>query len=125
MAPIDFDGFDALTFDCYGTLIDWESGLLTAFRTILGPRGVAVDDLDLVSARHGSGADAARHVAGADDRDLHRSPPSWSRIESYRCRAAMISWMCASAHSRIARSGSHRVSPSRVSEYSTLGGISA
>jgi 2-haloacid dehalogenase len=49
MAPIDFDGFDALTFDCYGTLIDWESGLLTAFRTILGPRGVAVDDEDLLA----------------------------------------------------------------------------
>jgi 2-haloacid dehalogenase len=27
---IDFDAFDALTFDCYGTLIDWESGLLAA-----------------------------------------------------------------------------------------------
>jgi 2-haloacid dehalogenase len=27
---IDFDAFDALTFDCYGTLIDWETGLREA-----------------------------------------------------------------------------------------------
>ena len=29
---IDFDAFDALTFDCYGTLIDWETGILAALR---------------------------------------------------------------------------------------------
>ena len=28
----DFGRFDALTFDCYGTLIDWEAGLLAALR---------------------------------------------------------------------------------------------
>src|SRR3954451_23189699 len=33
---IDFDAFDALTFDCYGTLIDWETGLLNALRPIVG-----------------------------------------------------------------------------------------
>ena len=27
--------FDALTFDCYGTLIDWEAGLLAALRPLL------------------------------------------------------------------------------------------
>ena len=27
---IEFDGFEALTFDCYGTLIDWERGILAA-----------------------------------------------------------------------------------------------
>jgi 2-haloacid dehalogenase len=30
---LDYRAFDALTFDCYGTLIDWETGILTA----LGP----------------------------------------------------------------------------------------
>ena len=30
----DFDAFDALTFDCYGTLIDWETGLLTALHAV-------------------------------------------------------------------------------------------
>ena len=35
----DFGRFDALTFDCYGTLIDWETGLSTALRALLEPRG--------------------------------------------------------------------------------------
>jgi 2-haloacid dehalogenase len=29
-ARMDYSAFDALTFDCYGTLIDWETGLLDA-----------------------------------------------------------------------------------------------
>ena len=29
---LDFGRFEALTFDCYGTLIDWESGILAALR---------------------------------------------------------------------------------------------
>jgi 2-haloacid dehalogenase len=33
--PLDFDRYDALTFDCYGTLIDWESGILAALRPVL------------------------------------------------------------------------------------------
>jgi 2-haloacid dehalogenase len=33
----DFGRFDALTFDCYGTLIDWEAGLSAALRALLGP----------------------------------------------------------------------------------------
>src|SRR4051812_422870 len=27
---MDYGAFDALTFDCYGTLIDWERGILAA-----------------------------------------------------------------------------------------------
>ncbi len=33
---IDFEAFDALTFDCYGTLIDWETGILRALGDLLG-----------------------------------------------------------------------------------------
>ena len=29
-AGVDFDRFEVLTFDCYGTLIDWETGLVAA-----------------------------------------------------------------------------------------------
>jgi 2-haloacid dehalogenase len=32
---LDWARFAALTFDCYGTLIDWESGLLAALRPVL------------------------------------------------------------------------------------------
>jgi 2-haloacid dehalogenase len=44
MTHLEFRDFDALTFDCYGTLIDWESGIVTALRAVLEPRGVAADD---------------------------------------------------------------------------------
>ena len=33
--PIDFGRYEVLTFDCYGTLIDWETGLLEALRRAL------------------------------------------------------------------------------------------
>ena len=36
---MDFSRFAALTFDCYGTLIDWESGLLAALRPLLRAHG--------------------------------------------------------------------------------------
>ena len=39
-----FDRFEALTFDCYGTLIDWERGLLDAFAPLLRRHAIAVPD---------------------------------------------------------------------------------
>jgi 2-haloacid dehalogenase len=41
---LNFLSFKALTFDCYGTLIDWESGLLAALRPVLRRHGAACDD---------------------------------------------------------------------------------
>ena len=38
MSSLELDRFDALTFDCFGTLIDWERGLLDALRPC-SPRG--------------------------------------------------------------------------------------
>ncbi len=32
---LSFSQFDCLTFDCYGTLIDWEAGILSALKPIL------------------------------------------------------------------------------------------
>lgn len=37
---IHFEAFDALTFDCYGTLIDWERGILDGLRPLLRHHGV-------------------------------------------------------------------------------------
>ncbi len=42
--------FDALTFDCYGTLIDWESGIAAALRTWAEGRGIEADDNALLEA---------------------------------------------------------------------------
>jgi 2-haloacid dehalogenase len=42
---IDYGAFEALTFDCYGTLIDWETGILAGLRAALAPHDVdAADD---------------------------------------------------------------------------------
>ena len=40
---IPFEHFTHLTFDCYGTLIDWETGILAAVMPVLARRGVAVE----------------------------------------------------------------------------------
>ena len=48
MAGLDFDRFDVLTFDCYGTLIDWETGLLAALRPVLERAGVEASDEELL-----------------------------------------------------------------------------
>ena len=45
---VDFDDFRVITFDCYGTLVDWETGILGALRPILEQHGVTVDDRTLL-----------------------------------------------------------------------------
>jgi 2-haloacid dehalogenase len=35
---------ELLTFDCYGTLIDWESGILAALKPVLSKNGVEISD---------------------------------------------------------------------------------
>jgi 2-haloacid dehalogenase len=48
MPDLDYRAFDALTFDCYGTLIDWEAGILAGIRATLDPRGVGPRDDELL-----------------------------------------------------------------------------
>jgi 2-haloacid dehalogenase len=50
MTDLDYSAFDALTFDCYGTLIDWEAGILAGLRTALAPHGVEAPDDELLEA---------------------------------------------------------------------------
>lgn len=47
-AMLDFSHFRVLTFDCYGTLIDWESGIFSALRPILSAHGKNVGDEELL-----------------------------------------------------------------------------
>jgi 2-haloacid dehalogenase len=44
MTDLDYSAFDALTFDCYGTLIDWEAGILAALRSVLPAGDATADD---------------------------------------------------------------------------------
>ena len=41
---IELDKYKVLTFDCYGTLIDWESGMLAALQSILSARQIQLNN---------------------------------------------------------------------------------
>ena len=60
---LDFSRFDALTFDCYGTLIDWETGLLAGLRAATDRHGLTATDDELLEtyARHESALEANRY----------------------------------------------------------------
>src|SRR5579859_7163159 len=45
---LDFTRYEILTFDCYGTLINWEAGLLPALRRILSAHHKQIDDATLL-----------------------------------------------------------------------------
>lgn len=68
MAALDFDRFDVLTFDCYGTLIDWEAGLLAALRAPLASHGIDAEDETLLArfARHESDVEAGPYLRYRD-----------------------------------------------------------
>jgi 2-haloacid dehalogenase len=58
MTDLDFRTFDAMTFDCYGTLIDWETGIERALRAMLDRRGVRPTSDELLESYAGSEAAA-------------------------------------------------------------------
>jgi 2-haloacid dehalogenase len=67
-APLDYGLFEALTFDCYGTLIDWETGLTDAFAPVLRAHGVEADVEDVLAryARHEAAAEAGPYLLYRD-----------------------------------------------------------
>ena len=46
---LDFTPFRCITFDCYGTLIDWETGLLNALRPVLSAHDINITDDKLLA----------------------------------------------------------------------------
>jgi 2-haloacid dehalogenase len=46
---VDFNRFEIFTFDCYGTLINWEAGILAALRKVLSAHGKSLDDARLLT----------------------------------------------------------------------------
>jgi 2-haloacid dehalogenase len=93
--------FDALSFDCYGTLIDWEAGLAAVLRpwaeahdieqgeeqllTAFAGHATAAEEEHpteiypdiLVRALHALGADFGASVSDEDSRRIARSVPDW------------------------------------------------
>ncbi len=61
---IDFRHYDVVTFDCYGTLIDWEAGIRAGLHAVFDPRGVTVEDEDLLVryARHEAAIEAGPYL---------------------------------------------------------------
>jgi 2-haloacid dehalogenase len=45
---MDFSSFRLITFDCYGTLIDWETGILKGLRPLFARNGQPVPDAELL-----------------------------------------------------------------------------
>ena len=46
---LDFGSYRVLSFDCYGTLIDWESGILAALDPLLSRHGISAPDGDILT----------------------------------------------------------------------------
>jgi 2-haloacid dehalogenase len=46
---LNLAAFDLLTFDCYGTLIDWETRIFSVLRPILAARGKSIADNELLA----------------------------------------------------------------------------
>jgi 2-haloacid dehalogenase len=45
---LDFTRFKVLTFDCYGTMIDWETGIFSALRPILANHEKKITDCEVL-----------------------------------------------------------------------------
>jgi 2-haloacid dehalogenase len=55
-----FDDFRVMTFDCYGTLIDWEMGILAVLRPWAERAGISATDAEILGA-FGEAESAAEH----------------------------------------------------------------
>ena len=44
--------FELITFDCYGTLIDWEQGITSAFQSEAARQGVELDAESIIASYH-------------------------------------------------------------------------
>jgi 2-haloacid dehalogenase len=64
VTEIDYGRFEALTFDCYGTLIDWEAGILAGLRPVVTRLGADPSDDELLEVYAGleAAAEAGPYV---------------------------------------------------------------
>jgi 2-haloacid dehalogenase len=46
---LHFDAYRVITFDCYGTLIDWEQGLLSTLRPVLAAHNLHPPDAEILT----------------------------------------------------------------------------
>jgi 2-haloacid dehalogenase len=48
LTGLNFARYRVITFDCYGTLIDWETGILNALRPVLSAHSAKLSDPDIL-----------------------------------------------------------------------------
>lgn len=51
---IDAGRYEVVSFDCYGTLIDWESGIISGLRPVLANHGIDVTDDEILELHAGT-----------------------------------------------------------------------
>ncbi len=92
MGSLDYGAFDALTFDCYGTLIDWEAGILAALRPVLAAHGAEHGDDELLAAygRHEAELEAGPYLSYREvlAEALRRMGDEWGFTPTEEERAA-------------------------------------
>ena len=52
IVPLDLTCVSTLTFDCYGTLIDWEAGVAEVLKPLLAQHGLTQSDDEIIAAFH-------------------------------------------------------------------------
>lgn len=65
LSGLDLSAYDALSFDCYGTLIDWETGLTAVLAPWAREAGLDVSGEDLLLAYGDGEASAEQDMPGA------------------------------------------------------------
>jgi putative hydrolase of the HAD superfamily len=65
MTDLDLTAFRALSFDCYGTLIDWEAGIAAVLSPWASERGLEVSDEQLLRAYADNEAAVERETPSA------------------------------------------------------------
>jgi 2-haloacid dehalogenase len=93
---MEADKYEVLSFDCYGTLVDWESGIISGLRPVLRSHGVEATDEEILDlharTEHGLQATSKkgaylkyRDVLGEEVREAGRRwgfHPSLSEVEA-------------------------------------------
>ena len=57
---LDLSSFEALTFDCYGTLIDWEQGILDTLKPLLCRKNASLSEEQILTLYAKQEAEAER-----------------------------------------------------------------
>lgn len=73
MGVMRLGGFRVMTFDCYGTLVDWEAGILRVLRPWAARAGISADDAKLLAAFGAAESEAEHAQPGATYPEILRA----------------------------------------------------